>query len=225
MSVVGNDSPQKDSSVNKLILSAPITRRRALAALTGGGVLLLASCGGGNVKLTGSDLGEKPAPDFTLTDQRGEKVTLSAYHGKAVVLTFLYTNCPSTCPITAQALHTTNGLLSSKVREKVELLAVTVDPTHDTDAAMQQFSEVHGLASSPNWHFMNGTEAQLKPIWSAYYIDPGNLVMSPQSHGAPPALAHTDAVYVIDTKGRERVLLHSDLDPKKLASDLKTLVE
>jgi hypothetical protein len=33
-------------------------------------------------------------------------------------------------------------------------------------------------------------------------------------------LAHTDAVYVIDPRGRERMLAHSDLDPAALARDL-----
>ena len=38
------------------------------------------------------------APDFQLKDQFNNPVALSSYHGKVVVLTFLYTNCPGHLP-------------------------------------------------------------------------------------------------------------------------------
>lgn len=58
----------------------------------------------GGTTLVGTDLGAVPAPDFQLTDERGEPVSLASLRGKAVVLTFLYTSCPDTCPLVATKL-------------------------------------------------------------------------------------------------------------------------
>jgi len=36
----------------------------------------------------------KPAPDFSLTDMQGQRVTLAQFHGKVVILNFWATWCP-----------------------------------------------------------------------------------------------------------------------------------
>ena len=46
-----------------------------------------------------------PAPDFTLTDQHGNAVSLSDYDGKVVVLAFTYTACPDVCLAIEANLH------------------------------------------------------------------------------------------------------------------------
>jgi cytochrome oxidase Cu insertion factor (SCO1/SenC/PrrC family) len=45
----------------------------------------------------GSSLGNKPAPDFTLQNQFGQHVTLSQFHGKAVLLAFVDSHCTTVC--------------------------------------------------------------------------------------------------------------------------------
>src|SRR5439155_25348111 len=55
--------------------------------------------------LQATDLGNQPAPNFQLTDQAGQKISLAQFKGKPVVLTFLYTHCPDICPLTAEHLH------------------------------------------------------------------------------------------------------------------------
>ena len=46
------------------------------------------------------------APAFTLDDQFGKRVSLADYRGKAVLLTFLYVECPDVCPLITAALRT-----------------------------------------------------------------------------------------------------------------------
>jgi protein SCO1/2 len=190
------------------------------------GLVLLVGCGGAPA-LTGADLGGRAAPDFTLVDQRGDTIQLSALRGKAVALTFIYTRCPDICPATAEHFREAYQALTPTQQARVALLAVTVDPDRDDRAALQAFSAEHGLAANPAWHALTGSRAVLAPIWRAYGVDPGAMGMvSPSSTvgtvgpAAMPTLAHTDAVYVIDPRGRERMLAHSDLDPAALARDL-----
>src|SRR5579863_3326998 len=83
-------------------------------------------------RLTGSILNPPaPAPDFKLEDQLGQNVTLSEFRGKVVVLTFLYTTCPDTCPIVTEKLHQARADLGSDAA-RTAILAVSVDPTNDT---------------------------------------------------------------------------------------------
>ena len=201
------------------------------------GVLVIRSSG--EATLVGTDLDKRPAPDFTLTDQRGQTVSLSDFRGKAVVLTFIYTNCPDVCPTIARNLGTAYELLREETQDDVVLIAVTLDPVHDTQAALQEFSELHGLAGNPNWYALRGEREALEPVWQAYGIyagkqpDPG----TPHHDEASPETTrsetstpmsdygqgHTDAIYMIDPEGRQRVFLRSGIDPSVLAANLEAL--
>ncbi len=204
-----------------------------VAAISFSLLLILSACGG-SAKLSGTSLDKTPAPDFTLVDQRGQTVTLSSLRGNAIALTFIYTNCTDICPLIAQKLHTAYESLSPSVQQHVQLLAVTVDPARDNEAALQKFSEAHSLANTANWHAMTGDPNTLAKVWKEYYIDASGMILedatpipgapaspTPDLANAPPA--HTDAIYIIDKDGNERVLMRSSVDPKDIANNLKTL--
>jgi protein SCO1/2 len=194
-----------------------------LVAVAAAAFVAARAVGGGRPVLVGTDLGKMAAPDFTLTDQRGATVRLADLRGRAVVLTFIYTRCPDVCPLTAENLRAADALLSKRDRNRVELLAVTVDPARDTPAALQAFSAEHRLADNPCWHALRGERAALLPIWHAYGIDPGAMLAMATPAGVA-AFAHTDAIYLIDPRGRERVLLHSNTAPPVLAKDLESVL-
>ncbi len=242
---------------DKVVSNAKGTRRRGLSRLRGyllplfavTSVMLvlfvvLAVWGSGEVTLVGTDLDKQPAPDFTLTDQRGQTVSLSDFRGKAVVLTFIYTNCPDVCPAIARNLGTTYELLREETQDDVVLIAVTLDPTRDTQAALQEFSALHGLADNPNWYALRGEREVLEPVWQAYGIYAGEQPEQPapgtphhdqaspettRSETSTPVSdygqGHTDAIYVIDPDGRQRAFLRSGTDPSALAANLEALVE
>ena len=163
--------------------------------------------------LQGTDLQGVPAPDFRLTDQFGQQVSLSQFKGKPVIVTFMYTHCPDVCPLIAEKLHTVEQGLGSNA-QKVAILAVSVDPGRDTRTAAMAFSEEHKMTDY--WHFLIGTQNQLSPVWTAYAIDAQRISASTSTH--------TSALYVIDKTGHERVLLDQDFTTAQMTSDLKTLL-
>lgn len=187
----------------------------------------------GEPELIGTDLGGSPAPDFTLTDYRGQAIRLSDFRGKVVVLTFIYTSCPDVCPILARNLSAAYEQLSDENRDDVVLVAITVDPEQDTPEALRAFSAQHGLADNPAWYALRGDSANLERVWHAYGIYPGTDPATPaHEHSAeqsPEATApgggegHTDAIYLIDPEGRERVLMRSSIDPDSLTYNLEIL--
>jgi protein SCO1/2 len=163
--------------------------------------------------LQGTDLQNVPAPDFRLTDQFGQQVSLSQFKGKPVIVTFMYTHCPDVCPLIAEKLHTVEQSLGSNA-QKVAILAISVDPKGDTRTAAMTFSEQHKMTDY--WHFLIGTQNQLSPVWTSYAIDAQRISASTSTH--------TSALYVIDKTGHERVLLDQDFTTAQMTSNLKTLL-
>ena len=163
--------------------------------------------------LQGTDLGNSPAPNFSLTDQFGKQISLAEFKGKPVVLTFLYTNCPDQCPLTAEKLHATLQELGNAA-PNVGVLAVSTDPARDTTSAAMKFSQSHRMVDY--WHYLVGPKSKLAPIWSAY-----SIYAQPQQQ----TVNHSLGLYVIDKQGHERVFLGNDFTPGQLAADLQVLLK
>lgn len=165
--------------------------------------------------LVGTDLGTSPAPDFTLIDGiSGRSLRIGDQSGKIIALTFLYTRCPDVCPLTAETLRQAQKQLSASDADQVLFVAVTVDPEHDTPAAVQAFAAAHGLER--NFAYLIGPGSSLRAVWISYGI---RVVADPTNPG------HSDAIYLIDRKGRERAVVHSDIGATDLLTDLRILLK
>jgi cytochrome oxidase Cu insertion factor (SCO1/SenC/PrrC family)/thiol-disulfide isomerase/thioredoxin len=130
------------------------------------------------------------APDFTLTDQFGRAVSLSAFRGKVVILAFNDPECTTICPLTTTAMVKAKPLLGP-AGAQVELLGIGANPAATETRWVRAYSELHGMMHA--WHFLSGPLARLKPVWHAYGIE-AQIVQG--------QVDHTPAVYVIDTHGR-----------------------
>jgi protein SCO1/2 len=150
------------------------------------------------------------AIDFRLHDQHGRLATMRAYRGRDVVVTFMYSTCKDTCPLTAQQIRGALDLLGGRAGA-VPVLAISVDPTGDTPAHVRRFlAEQH---MSGRMRYLTGTAAQLAPVWRAYGIQP-------QSSQAE----HTASTVIDDGFGHQRVgYLTDQLTPEDLAHDLSAL--
>jgi protein SCO1/2 len=149
-----------------------------------------------------------PPQDFTLRDQDGHRVRLSDFRGQVVVLTFMYSTCQDTCPVTATQIR---GALDD-LGHDVPALAVSVDPANDTPASARTFLFRRSLTRD-RMRFLLGTRAQLAPVWNAYGIQP-------QGNG----FEHSAYVLLIDRRGRQRVSFPVDqLTPEGLTHDIRKL--
>jgi len=149
-----------------------------------------------------------PVRDFHLRDQDGKPASVDEYRGQVVVLTFMYSTCQDTCPVTAQTIR---GALN-QVGHDVPVLAISVDPAHDTPDTAERFLVKQSM-SAGRMRFLLGTRSQLAPVWKAYGV-------RPQGKG----FEHTAYVAVLDKTGRQRVGVPVDhLTDSYLAHDIRKL--
>jgi cytochrome oxidase Cu insertion factor (SCO1/SenC/PrrC family) len=143
-----------------------------------------------------------PAPRFALVDQHLVATTFPAT-GPYQILTFLDPNCNTDCRLMALQLKQLDRTLSPAERARVRYVAVAADPLHQSVADVRGFIERYRLGSMHDFHFVTGPYAKVQSVWRDYGIDvsisPGQ-VMS----------VHTDVVYVIDPRGRIRVIVGDD---------------
>jgi len=173
--------------------------------------------------------GRPPAPDFTLTNQLGQQESLSSFRGKPVAMTFIYTNCADVCPLIAWNMHLAYDQLGNDAKN-VALVAVSVDPEHDSPAQIRAFSDERQVTSQ--WHFFTGGRPALEDVWRAYNI-PAQAVDAagnplPQgsdlSAASPEEIEHAAPMYLIDKQGRLRAMMPVNFEADTLANNLRVLL-
>ena len=134
------------------------------------------------------------APGFRLTNQFGQPVSLSAFRGKVVILAFTDSECTTVCPLTTASMVAAKDLLG-RAGDQVQLLGIDANPVATARSDVLAYSRSHGMVNQ--WDFLTGSPAQLRAVWKAYHV-----YVAIQKG----AVDHTPALYVIDTRGRERRL-------------------
>jgi protein SCO1/2 len=148
-----------------------------------------------------------PPADFRLRDQDGKVATLREYRGRPVVVTFLYTTCEDTCPLTAQQIR---GALDD-LGHDVPVLAIAVDPPRDTPARARRFLAEQRVTG--RMRFLLGPEEELRRQWKAYGIQ-----------RQTDQLEHSAYVILLDREGRQRVGFPAgQVTPDALAHDIALL--
>jgi protein SCO1/2 len=100
-------------------------------------------------------------PDFKLRNQDGRLIHLGQFRGKALVITFIYTRCPSPnfCPWVTRNFASLDKLLAgdSELYAKTHLLSISFDPEHDTPARLRAYGATYiggdTSAAFKHWEF------------------------------------------------------------------------
>jgi protein SCO1 len=149
------------------------------------------------------------AADFALTDQNGNRVTLSQYRGHVVILTFIHSLCHDTCPFMVEQIK--GALNTLPAAPAVPAIGISVAPREDTVANRRRFLGRHDLTR--RLAFLNGPPQTMRRVWHAYAIQP---VKGP--------IDHSTFVLLIDKRGIERIGFAADqLTPEGLAHDIRLL--
>lgn len=93
---------------------------------------------------------ERAIPALQLVDQDGQAFDTRDLRGRWHLLFLGFTACPDVCPTTLSDLRRLLGRLQPEVRERVQVVLVSVDPARDTPEHLKQYlayyrSEFKGL--------------------------------------------------------------------------------
>lgn len=151
-----------------------------------------------------------PASDFTLHDQDGKAVSVSAFHGHVVAITFLDSHCKQLCPLEADQLAQAQRALGTAA--KLTVLVVSVAPATDTPESERAFAALHHWTGE--WHWLMGAPEQMAAVWKAYSI---------AVQGTSDNVLHSTVLYLVDKQGFQRAGWASGLQPDQLARDVRFL--
>src|SRR5271165_1420690 len=156
-----------------------------------------------------------PAPPLALRNYLSQPVNIASYRGKAVLVTFLYTNCPDVCPLITSNLRVAQNLMGSAVSSKAQIIAVSVDPRGDTPKAVAAFLARHEMTG--RMQYLIGSASQLARVWKAWGVG------SEQDAQQPQFVNHSGLVYGITASGKRVTIYDASFHPSEIAHDVPVL--
>jgi protein SCO1/2 len=157
----------------------------------------------------------RQAPPLSLRNYLGQPVNIASYRGKAVLVTFLYTNCPDICPLITSQLRVAQNLMGAKTASKVQIIAVSVDPRGDTRNAVAAFLARHEMTG--RMQYLVGSAKELAKVWSAWGVG------SERDAEKPQFINHSGLIYGIGGSGKRITIYAPTFQPSEIAHDVPLL--
>jgi protein SCO1 len=151
-----------------------------------------------------------------LRDQDDRPLSPSLLRDKTVLVSFMFTSCPTVCPVQTHDLAEVVAALPEAVRARLHLLSISVDPAHDTPAALKRFAEANG-ARLDGWSFVTASRADTDRLTARIGVFDRRL-------GAGEPGAHGTSIYVFDAQGRPvQRYAGSPVDRPRLVRELQQI--
>ena len=136
-----------------------------------------------------------PSPELALIDQSGAPVRLADLRDHVVLVTAVYATCGYTCPmIMGQAKRAVAGLTPAE-RADLVVLAVTLDPTHDTPEVLTELAAGQGLRL-PTWRFLTGPPPEVEATLDRW-------AFARRRNPETNQIDHANLFVLIDRQGRQ----------------------
>ena len=160
-------------------------------------------------------VGSVPA-DFKLLDGREKPVNLSAYRGKPLLVSFIYTGCFTVCPMQTQALHdAVRGLDRMLGPHQFNVVSIGFNQPVDSPLAMRAFAAQQRV-NYANWAFLSPAAADVPALTRAFGF---SYVRT------PAGFDHVLGVTVLDAEGRVHSQVYGDrLTTEALGVPLRRLL-
>jgi protein SCO1 len=155
------------------------------------------------------------APPLALRNYLGQPVNIASYRGKAVLVTFLYTNCPDICPLITSNLRVAQNLMGPATASKAQIIAVSVDPRGDTPKAVTAFLARHEMTG--RMQYLVGSASQLARVWKAWGVG------SERDEQQPQFVNHSGLIYGVTASGKRLTIYAASFQPSEIAHDVPLL--
>lgn len=155
--------------------------------------------------------------DFELAGPGNKRIGLKDYRNQVIILYFGYTYCPDVCPTDLYTLKQVMGQLGKKSTQ-VQVLMITVDPERDSADRLQKYVEYF----HPDFIGLSGSLKEITRVAKAYLTD---FSKEPATSDGGYQVSHNAFIYLLDKKGRVRVLHDPVSTPEQIAVDIRTLLD
>lgn len=143
-----------------------------------------------------------PVPEVVLETMAHTPLAVPDGTGKAQVVEFVYTTCPTLCQTAGiEMARLGERLAEAGLDDRVQLVSVSFDPETDTPERLADYGERHG-ADGRLWTLARPDPADLPGLLKAY-----GVTVIPDGWGG---WIHNVALHVVGPDGRLRAILDID---------------
>lgn len=106
-----------------------------------------------------SSWGKEYFPNVPLTTHNGDQVRFfdDLIENKIVVINFIYTTCPDTCPLETAKLVSVQQILKDRIGKDVFFYSISIDPENDTPEVLKEYRN----RFKADWTFLTGKESDV----------------------------------------------------------------
>ena len=134
--------------------------------------------------------------DFTMTDQRGEEVTLESLKGEPWLAMFMFTNCTTICSPMTYNMKLIQEQLIEKGIEDYKIVAFSVDPDYDTPERLTEYLARHNAPDESKWHMLTGYD---QSFIEQFAVNSFKALV--KSIEGDDQVIHANTFYLVDEKG------------------------
>ena len=135
---------------------------------------------------------------FRFEERRGGEVTRESLLGEPWLAGFVFTRCATICPAMTQELSRAHAQLEGL---DVKVVAVSIDPEHDTAKVLTRYAENFEGGTSEDWLFLRSTEAETHDfIRESFKL---GIERIPEENPGL-AISHSSMICTVDAEGKIR---------------------
>ena len=134
--------------------------------------------------------------DFTVTDHRGETISLEDLKGEPWLAMFVFTNCNTICsPMTYNMADIQEKLIEEGI-EDYKIIGFSVDPEYDTPEVITEYLARHTVPDESKWHYVTGyDQAFIEQLATKSFKAYVKKVEGEEQ------VYHSSSIYLVDEKG------------------------
>nr|WP_288833052.1 SCO family protein [uncultured Flavobacterium sp.] len=169
---------------------------------------------------------DKPISDLSIynlpskwTNQNGQHIEMKDMKGKVLVMVMIYTSCKAACPRLVADMRNIEQRLPEKIKDKVKMVMVSIDPETDTSKRLKAFA-VENKMDSNQWVFLRSTEENTREFAAVLAVNYKKI--------SPIDFSHSNIISVFNTDGelvyqQEGLGVNSDATITKIKEEAQKL--
>ena len=126
------------------------------------------------------------------TNQDGKNIEMKDLKGKVLAMVMIYTSCKAACPRLVADMRNIESRLPKDVKEKVQLVLLSIDPKVDTPKRLKAFAKENKMDGN-QWLFLRSTEENTREFAAVLSVNYKKV--------SPMDFSHSNIISVFNAKG------------------------